>query len=645
MKTFQYLLLKTTICVITLFCLQQSTFSFDLESLSPEERMQMKQLEKELMEASTAIEEAVAQMSPKEQEEFNRAVEEMTKVLEDMPEEDFDEFLNDLFSSEFDEDMFKDMFDKEEPEVEIEEDVKPKIEVSLDEFKDIIDILDSIAKQLNALLVKISSSPDLPNKLVRWRSQNKIKHWSNEISWQSLRMKIENLATIIARMKEVDEKTKKAKYLSFIKEDKALIDNLTEFNTKLISTIPHIEVPEFGIEKLTPKAKKLTQQAATAITENLFVTGIVESLKQVEEKFEPVAKKLAQEEEAAQKKAESQIAKGPRPRPTIVAGKEETGYAISGKPQYTTSTGGIYRPTGPSYLPTATQRTSQFPGQPSATKKPSGPAGVQPEKKDDKDTKTPTGRRPDEKKLSEEEKLAKKQVDVKAEQILENVVDIVSQISEIIQQNKTLQTIYKYIFAKPKKNEQLEAIREIQQINELIKQAIGKLKDLQRRIKTLSASVQKRYQDKLQKETGNDFKIIEKLVRDIAKIAYEKNKNKIDENKRLIFFVDKELMAQAKEESKDNKEALEQIEKMEKELTSLLDVQKYITVMLNKIIDLSYEIKEDDKEVKLIEEKKEKKEKEKEKEKEKSQPMIEEEEKTEEPKKPYSWWNPFRFLN
>src|SRR5690606_33772856 len=109
MKTTFYHSLQIVLCTITLVFSVTSIHAFDMNNLSSDERLQMEQFEKELMEASRAIEEAVAQMSPEEQAEFNRAVEEMTKILEEMPDDEFDQFLEDLFSTEFDESMLEEI--------------------------------------------------------------------------------------------------------------------------------------------------------------------------------------------------------------------------------------------------------------------------------------------------------------------------------------------------------------------------------------------------------------------------------------------------------------------------------------------------------------------------------------------------------
>ncbi len=56
--------------------------------------------ESELEEANKAIEEYIGSLSPEEQAEFNKQVDEMSQMFENMNEDEFEKFLGEMFAEE-----------------------------------------------------------------------------------------------------------------------------------------------------------------------------------------------------------------------------------------------------------------------------------------------------------------------------------------------------------------------------------------------------------------------------------------------------------------------------------------------------------------------------------------------------------------
>src|SRR5436190_16274330 len=61
---------------------------------------QMQNMQQELEEANRAIEEYISSLPPEEQEEFNKQVDELSTMFDNMSEEDFAAFLGEMFTEE-----------------------------------------------------------------------------------------------------------------------------------------------------------------------------------------------------------------------------------------------------------------------------------------------------------------------------------------------------------------------------------------------------------------------------------------------------------------------------------------------------------------------------------------------------------------
>lgn len=260
---------------------------------------QMQDFERELEEANKAIEEYVASLPPAEQAEFNRQVEEMSRMFENMSEDEFENFLGEMFA---DEPM------EPNPFQETEQIVQEVIDVTIsaeDKKKadSAIKVIDDIIKQSNLFMVIINSSPELPNRITRWGTKNNIPNWPAGGTWNTFRLELEALIQKLYKVEDQDVVTKKYKYLLDLTADEGLFNNLIQLQTQLNSLVPTINLPEFGIQKLSSESKTVIQDILKTYTESFYLLGIPKALDALFEKYAPEAEKIRTAEEAANKKA------------------------------------------------------------------------------------------------------------------------------------------------------------------------------------------------------------------------------------------------------------------------------------------------------------------------------------------------------
>jgi hypothetical protein len=314
-----------------LFCCYSPTIISAQKMMNPQ---QMQDFERELEEANRAIEEYVSSLSPAEQAEFNRQVEEMSRMFENMSEDEFEKFLGDMFADEpmtepnpFTEVQPVAQEVTEVPTLSTED--KKKVETALK-------ILDDIIKQSNLFMVLVNSSPELPNRITRWGTQNTINNWQTGIKWDGFKLELESLVQKLYKAQEQDL-GKKYKYLLDLIADEALYNNLIQLQTSLNKLVPTINLPEFGIQKLSTQSKNAIKEILNKYTESFYLLGIPKALDTLFEKYAPEAEKIKSAEEAATKRAQ-ESARGvrtPASAESVGVGQESFGYDYGyGYPQY-----------------------------------------------------------------------------------------------------------------------------------------------------------------------------------------------------------------------------------------------------------------------------------------------------------------------
>ncbi|HEX4068680.1 MAG TPA: hypothetical protein VHX42_01155, partial [Candidatus Babeliales bacterium] len=326
-----YRTLFSHIFMSILFCCYSSTIVSAQKMMNTQ---QMQDFEKELEEANKAIEEYVSSLSPAEQAEFNRQVEEMSRVLENMNEDEFEKFLGEMFADEpiTEPNPFIDVQPITEPVVEttaLSNEDKKKVETALK-------VLDDIIKQSNLFMVLVNSSPELPNRITRWGTRGVINNWQTGSKWDGFKLELESLIQKLYKVEEQDL-DKKYKYLLELIADESLYNNLIQLQTSLNKLVPTINLPEFGIQKLSDQSKNAIKEILNKYSESFYLLGIPKALDTLFEKYAPEAEKLRSAEEAGTKRAQ-EAARGvrtPSSAETAGVGQENFGYDYGyGYPQY-----------------------------------------------------------------------------------------------------------------------------------------------------------------------------------------------------------------------------------------------------------------------------------------------------------------------
>jgi len=284
---------------------------------------QMQDFEKELEEANRAIEEYIGSLSPEEQAEFNKQVEEMSRMFENMSEDEFEKFLGDMFAEEpmTEPNPFQEIQPVAAPEVVevvLSAEDKKKAETA-------IKILDDVIKQSNLFMVLVSSSPELPNRITRWGTKGAISNWKAGANWDAFKVELEGFVQRLYKVQEQDL-SKQYKYLLHLIADEALYNNLIQLQTSLNNLVPTINLPEFGIQKLNVQSKIAIRDILQKYTEAFYLLDIPKSLDTLFEKYAPEAEKIKAAEEAANKRALEAARQVRTPAEKTEAGYDTSGY-------------------------------------------------------------------------------------------------------------------------------------------------------------------------------------------------------------------------------------------------------------------------------------------------------------------------------
>lgn len=521
------------------------------------------QFEQGLMEASQAIDEYVSTLSPEEQAEFNSAVEEVSEMIEGMSEEEFSQFLSEMIAAEekdeeavlTPEEILTPPVWKEIP-VEEEPVVTPEQQRKIDNT---LAMIDGITKEINLFITKVQSSPDLPGKIERWGKKGKIKEWPDKLTWADFKKQLENFVQKLYKVKEQDPKTKEYKYAGDLLEDETLFNNLAQLQVKLTKNVVKIEIPEFGLQKLSRKSKETAQRVVITLTESIYTLKIPEALDTLFEKYAPKAEKIRKEEEEAEKRA-AEAAKRPRiPVRAVEAGAEEE-FDYGFGPGYDSDFGASYTPTY-EYPTTAgvrdRERRTDRGRRPSERAKPTRPTAA-PEK---------------DKKTTEAERLARlAQVptDPESERLIGSITEKLKSIDEAINAQPILKNIRAHL-TNAQEEVDTKLITGIIQLKRKVKKADGNIKALQLKTRNLNQTVRDKYKNELKSIVSEHQSTLESLAQSIKDINYEQLKPQIAPEKQWAYYKD------------ETAQKIEQIRKQIPTPTTLPELQESIDGLLETV--------------------------------------------------------------
>lgn len=338
-------------------------------------------------EVTKEIDTFVNTLSPEEQAQFHKDVDELTKVMSQMSEEELVEFIGSMFPEEGAMPPMPVPAPMEEtavcplPTPMQEKPQEPVIPAKSIEAA--IKLIDDITTYTERFLRKAQIIPELPGKIEQWVEKNKIKEWNADITWEILKNKIELFIHKLQMLKELDPKTKQHKHLSNLIQQENLYNNLSHVKDTLERWEPKVEAPSFGLGKVSSSSRQAIRAVLSNFVEAFYRLRVLDTINKLLEKYEPRAKTLYEEEETSRKKAVEESKKARIESPKRETKMPETGkrsgsgydYGTDyGYPSYGGGYAPYYEPSFDQYYPAAQPAALGTPTAKSSGK-PTGGAG------------------------------------------------------------------------------------------------------------------------------------------------------------------------------------------------------------------------------------------------------------------------------
>jgi hypothetical protein len=345
----------------------------NIPPMSPEELTKWEE------DVTKEIDQYVSTLSPEDQAQFHKEVEELTNVMSKMSPDELVKFIDTMLTEEGQQPtMPLPAQEPTTPQPEVEEKtVTPEKtpELPAKSADAALALIDDLIMHIERFLRKSNMIPELPGNIEQWVSKNKIKEWKNNLTWEILKGDIEALNKQLNRLKDRDPKTKNYLYLSKLIEQESLYNNLIHVKQALARHEPSVEAPAFGLGNVTPKSHEAIKQVLTTLSEAIYTLHVPTDINKVLGTSEAREKELKAEEEKARKQAiehskrpqvEGAKRETPMPQPSTggYRGGEQPGYpSYSGNYPY--SGGGYSYPESSYYGPNAyANKPGTTPGKP-----------------------------------------------------------------------------------------------------------------------------------------------------------------------------------------------------------------------------------------------------------------------------------------
>ena len=492
--------------------------------LSPADMKMLEQMEQE-------INSFVNTLPPEEQKKFWTDVDDLTKVMNNMSEEELLKFMEDVFKEEAPQAPAPIAPVALTPAPEIPKAVieKPKdVELAKPitlskKQEDAIKMIDSLIVKINNFLKKAQIVPDIASKITTWIKKGKLSGLKATTSWASLKSQIEELEKNLNKLKDRDPKTTKYKYIDALIADEALYNNMTKLENSLAKFEPKIDVPSLGLGKLNRHSRESLRSVIASLNEAITLLDIPAGLEKVFATYEATAQSIKQSEEASVKKALTN--KPVSPVPSRVGGRGDRGGAERfGGPEYPDFGPGGYGYPDMSYAQPQHRGGGErvggqepTPGKGTGGKAPSATGAAKPEEK-----------------KKEEEKAAD-------DKNMDGYINTLSQHFEstiqAIEDNKKLANIERHIIDSDRPYDATVS-KDINAACDALTNAAKSLRLIKRRLKTLKPAQKTKY-IKLVKDTFKDYeKDLNKIGGQVVSIKNRFNdlQSKISPEKQAGYF-------------------------------------------------------------------------------------------------------------
>lgn len=431
--------------------------------------------EDDLIKMNQEIEAFRSSMTQEQRDEFDKQVEELSKVMENMSEKELEEFITTVFTN-------PDALEQPQPlpaptptpvappvvkETKPEEPLYKPSTVSAKTIEAAKALLLGTIGQIESFLRKANLIPDLYGQLQPWVPSAVLAN-KKELTWQELKQDIERLISSLKVILATDPATGHYYYLSSLVEHDALYQNLVNLNDALARNEPTIAITAFGLGDLTKESRKATGTLLSSFVQAIYTQQIISEIQKLFSAFEPQAKKVMEQEEAARKRAIEESKRTPMQAPMRSGGTLVDDYTSS--TGYTPGLTDSYGYGGSSFVPPitpagpASEPTTATPASTSALspeKSPQAPVAKDEEKaKKEADEKKPKDEAIDKKTSDSAEKITEKIegfieeciMTIKAKKLDTTVMDkgkqeavdeVAGKIARIISRIKTLESVLK----------------------------------------------------------------------------------------------------------------------------------------------------------------------------------------------------------
>jgi hypothetical protein len=198
----------------------------------------------------------LSELSEEERTAFFEEMEEFERRLNEMPEEELNQFVESIFTEAgfpIQKQPSTPPPAPEDPPVKAKK--KPVKKQKLSNTEEIAKITDELINQIEQLLRKIQSMPDSSSIIDPLIKVDIVPGIPEDFSWHMLKIEIEKLNSALYKLKMKDSKTKIHKHFATITENKELLEAFKKLNTDMKQQLPLITIPSFGMGKITQETK------------------------------------------------------------------------------------------------------------------------------------------------------------------------------------------------------------------------------------------------------------------------------------------------------------------------------------------------------------------------------------------------------
>ncbi|MBS1986329.1 hypothetical protein JST99_00140 [Candidatus Dependentiae bacterium] len=262
--------------------------------------------EEELIKMNQEIEAFRSSMTQDQRNEFDKQVEELSKIMESMSEKELEEFITTVFNEP--QPVSPGATPMPTPAPAPAQPTKPEeplykpSTVSTKSIESAKTLIVGLISQLEAFLRKTTLISDLYGSLQTWVPVAMLAD-KKELTWQELKQEIERLISSLKVILATDPANGHYYYLTSLIEQDSLYQNIVRLNETIFRNEAAIEVTPFGLGELSKESRKATGVLLGAFVQAIYAQQMIAEIQKLFLAFEPQAKKVMEQEESARKRA------------------------------------------------------------------------------------------------------------------------------------------------------------------------------------------------------------------------------------------------------------------------------------------------------------------------------------------------------